>query len=242
MEEYDQHLRLVLQTLQEQKVYVKFSKCEFWLDSLALLGHVVSGEGIKVDPRKIEAVQSWPRPTTTTKIKSFLGLAWHYRQFMEGFSSIVRRSNCTMSRDVNPRQRRWLELLKDYDVTILYNSRKANVVVDALSRKAGSMSSLAFISVEEMTLDLDLQSLANRLRDGAKGDANEVTISDDGVLRLQGHLCVPNVDGLRETILEEAHILRYSIHPGATKMYRDLSQHYWRCRMKKDIVEYLGDV
>ncbi|XP_070054330.1 uncharacterized protein [Nicotiana tomentosiformis] len=72
-----------------------------------------------------------------------------------------------------------------------------------------------------------------------QGGAKEVTISEDGVLRLQGRLCVPNDDGLRETILEEAHNSRYSIHPGATKMYRDLRQHYWWRRMKKDIVEYV---
>jgi len=59
------------------------------------------------------------------------------------------------------------------------------------------------------------------------GDAKDVSIGDDGVLRMQGRICVPNVDGLRELILEEAHRSRYSIHPGATKMYQDLRQHYW---------------
>jgi len=71
-------------------------------------------------------------------------------------------------------------------------------------------------------------------------DAKEVTIGDDGVLRMQGRLCVPNVDGLRELILQEAHSSRYSIHPGAAKMYQDLRQHYWWRRMKKDIVEYVA--
>ncbi|XP_070029719.1 uncharacterized mitochondrial protein AtMg00860-like [Nicotiana sylvestris] len=89
MEEHEQHLRVALQTLWEQKLYVKFSKCMFWLDSIAFLGHVVSGEGIKVDPKKIEGVQSWPRPTSMTVIRSFLGLAGYYRWFMKGFSSIA---------------------------------------------------------------------------------------------------------------------------------------------------------
>ena len=73
-----------------------------------------------------------------------------------------------------------------------------------------------------------------------RGGAKEVTIRADGVLRLQDRLCVPNVDGLRKKILEEAHSSRYSIHSGATKMYRDLRQHYWWRRMKKDIVEYVA--
>ncbi|XP_070049828.1 uncharacterized protein [Nicotiana tomentosiformis] len=65
--------------------------------------------------------------------------------------------------DLNLRQRRWLELLKDYDITILYHTGKANVVADALSRKVESMDSLAFISAEERPLALDIQPLANRL-------------------------------------------------------------------------------
>ncbi|XP_070041025.1 uncharacterized protein [Nicotiana tomentosiformis] len=72
-----------------------------------------------------------------------------------------------------------------------------------------------------------------------QGCAKEVTTGEDDILQFQGRLCVPNVDGLREKILEEAHNSQYSIHPGATKMYRDLRQHYWWRRMKEDIVEYI---
>ncbi|XP_070047053.1 uncharacterized protein [Nicotiana tomentosiformis] len=79
------------------------------------------------------------------------------------------------------------------------------------------------------------------LRDTVRhGGAKQVTVGDDGVLRMQGRLCVPNVDGLRELILEEAHSFRYSIHPGAAKMHQDLRQHYWWRRMKKDIVAYVA--
>ncbi|XP_070028948.1 uncharacterized protein [Nicotiana sylvestris] len=74
-----------------------------------------------------------------------------------------------------------------------------------------------------------------------RGGAKQVALDDDGVLRLQGRVCVPNVDGLQEFILEEAHSSQYSIYPGATRMYQDLRQHYWWCRMKKDIVHmWLG--
>ncbi|XP_070056604.1 uncharacterized protein [Nicotiana tomentosiformis] len=88
-EEHEQHLRIVLQTLREKKLYSKFSKCEFWLDSVAFLVHVVSNEMIKVDPKKIELVQSWPKPSTTTEIWSFLVLAGYYHHFVEGFSTIA---------------------------------------------------------------------------------------------------------------------------------------------------------
>ncbi|CAN4123908.1 unnamed protein product [Withania somnifera] len=87
-EDHADHLRLVLQVLRDRKLYAKFSKCEFWLKSVAFLGHVVSTEGIRIDSQKIEAVKDWPKPTTPTEIHSFLGLAGYYRRFIEGFSSI----------------------------------------------------------------------------------------------------------------------------------------------------------
>ncbi|XP_070050420.1 uncharacterized protein [Nicotiana tomentosiformis] len=96
------------------------------------------------------------------------------------------------------------------------------------------------VSCEVYTDHRSLQHLFKQRETILRGDAKEVNIRDDGVLRLQGHLCVPNVDGFKELILEEAHNSRYSIHPGATKMYPDLRQHYWWPRIKKDIVEYVA--
>ncbi|WMV24317.1 hypothetical protein MTR67_017702 [Solanum verrucosum] len=87
--EHIDHLRIVLQILNDQQLYAKFSKCEFWLRSVAFLGHIVSSKGIEVDPKKTEAVKSWPRPLSPTDIRSFLGLADYYRRFVEGFSSIA---------------------------------------------------------------------------------------------------------------------------------------------------------
>ncbi|XP_070041223.1 uncharacterized protein [Nicotiana tomentosiformis] len=79
------------------------------------------------------------------------------------------------------------------------------------------------------------------LRDTVRyGGAKQVTVGDDGVLRMQGRICVPKADGLRELILEETHSSWYFIHPGAAKMYQDLRHHYWRRRMKKDIVAYVA--
>ncbi|XP_015159833.1 uncharacterized protein [Solanum tuberosum] len=230
--EHEKHLRIVLGLLREKRLYAKFSKCEFWLDSMSFLGHVVSKDGVMVDPTKIEAVKNWVRPTNVSEVRSFVGLASYYRQFVKGFSSIssqltnltkqnvpfVWSDECEKSflklktlltaapilalsvegknfivycdasysglgavlmqernviayasslqyvftqKDLNLRQKRWMDLLKDYDITILYHPGKANVVDDVLSRKAGSMGSLANLQVSRCPLAREVQTLAN---------------------------------------------------------------------------------
>ena len=88
-EKHEQNLRVVLQTLRENQLYGKLSKCELWLAKVTFLGHVISREGIYVDPNKVEAVMKWERPTNVTDVRSFLGLADYYRRFVEGFSRLV---------------------------------------------------------------------------------------------------------------------------------------------------------
>ena len=88
-EEHEQHLKLILELLRDQKLYAKFSKCEFWIREVHFLGHVVNEKGIHVDPAKIEAIKKWEAPKTPTKIRQFLGLAGYYRRFIANFSTIA---------------------------------------------------------------------------------------------------------------------------------------------------------
>ncbi|KAH0657090.1 hypothetical protein KY285_031972 [Solanum tuberosum] len=250
------HLRTVLQILKDQQLFAKFSKCEFWIRSVDFFGHIVSSKGIEVDPKKTDAVKSWPRPLSPMDIRSFLGLASYYRTFVKGFSSIAspltaltqkkakfiwseacKKSFQEMkviayaSRQLKIHEKNYLthdlELAADYDMSDLYHFRKANVVVDAFSWL--SMCSVAHIEDEssfvadvkdKQGLDLTLVELKEAV---LKKSVEVFSQEGDGVLRYQGRLCVPNVEDLREQILEEAHSSRYSIHPGATKMYCDLT-------------------
>ncbi|GJZ25105.1 putative reverse transcriptase domain-containing protein [Tanacetum coccineum] len=248
-EEHGKHLKIILELLKKERLYAKFSKCDFWLDSVQFLGHVIDRSGVHVDPAKIEAIKSWVAPTTPTEVGHFLGLAGYYWRFIEGFSLIskpltkltqknkkyewgkeeeeafqtlkqklcsapilalpegtedfvvycdaslkgygavlmqrekviayasrqlkVHEENYTThdlelgavvfalrlwrhylygtkcvvftdhkslqyilnQKELNLRQRRWIELLSDYDCEIRYHPGKANVVADALSRK-----------------------------------------------------------------------------------------------------------
>src|SRR4051812_37961475 len=263
-QEHEAHLHLVLEKLREHQLYAKFSKCEFWLKEVGFLGHVVSGEGVAVDPSMVSTVTEWETPASVGDIRSFLGLAGYYRRFMENFSKLAkpmtellkkenkfvwseacetsfqelkerlvtapvlcfpdihkdfqvyfdasrRGLGCVLmqggrvvayasrqlknheqnypthdlelaavvhalktwrqylvgnhcdiftdhkslkytftQRELNLRQSRWLELIKDYDLNVQYHPGKANVIADALSRK----SHINVANVETMPLEL----------------------------------------------------------------------------------------
>ncbi|GJY90920.1 putative reverse transcriptase domain-containing protein, partial [Tanacetum coccineum] len=86
--EHGEHLKIILELLKKEQLYAKFSKCDFWLDSIQFLDHVINNKGVHVDPAKIKAIKNWAVPTTPTEVRQFFRLAGYYRRFIEGFSLI----------------------------------------------------------------------------------------------------------------------------------------------------------
>jgi hypothetical protein len=97
--EHEEHLRLIMEKLREHKMYAKFSKCEFWLNKVGFLGHIVSAEGVAVDPSKVASVTEWESPKNAGDIRSFLGLAGYYRRFIENFSKIAKPMTELLKKD-----------------------------------------------------------------------------------------------------------------------------------------------
>lgn len=95
------HLKSILQVLREHKLYAKLSKCEFWLDKVAFLRHIISGEGISMDPAKVEAVLEWNPPGNVSEVRSFLRLVGYYKRFIEGFASIARPLTQLLKKEVS---------------------------------------------------------------------------------------------------------------------------------------------
>ena len=88
-EEHEEHLRLVLQCLRDNQLYANVEKCDFFQSKFQYLGHIIFGDGISVDPTKIQAMVDWPAPTNVSEIRSFMGLAGYYRRFVQNFSRVA---------------------------------------------------------------------------------------------------------------------------------------------------------
>ncbi|GJT64482.1 putative reverse transcriptase domain-containing protein [Tanacetum coccineum] len=89
-EEHTNHLRIILELLKKEKLYAKFSKCDFWIRIVQFLGHLIDNQGLHVDPANIEAVENWTSPTTPIEIRQFLGLAGYYQRFIKDFLKIAK--------------------------------------------------------------------------------------------------------------------------------------------------------
>jgi hypothetical protein len=99
-EEHVDHLKMVLQRLREHQLYAKLSKCEFWIDEVLFLGHIINKDGLAVDPKKVADILNWKAPTYAQEIKSFIAMAGYYQRFIEGFSKIAKPMTALLANKV----------------------------------------------------------------------------------------------------------------------------------------------
>ncbi|GJZ64475.1 putative reverse transcriptase domain-containing protein [Tanacetum coccineum] len=230
--------KFVIVFIDDILIYSK-SKEDHELEEVRFLGHLVNSNDIHVDSSKIEAMKNWKVPKTPSEILSFLVLVGYHRRSIANFSKIAKPLTSLTQKDqkyewgveqkeafqtlkdnlcnapilslpegsedfvkeLNMRQRRWIELFSDYECEIRYHPGKANVVADILSRK----------------------------------DNSEAFKEDELVEKC----CVDWINKWKRRNME-VHATRYSIHPGADKMYYDLRVMYWWPGMKKDIATYIS--
>ncbi|GKB48591.1 putative reverse transcriptase domain-containing protein [Tanacetum coccineum] len=338
--EHEEHLKAILELLKKEKLYAKFSKCEFWIPKVQFLGHVIDSRGLAGYYRRfIEGFSKIAKSMTMLTQKGIkfdwgekeenafqlikqklcsapiLDLPKGSKDFVvycdashKGLGDILMQrekvisyasrqpkiheknytthdlelrsvvfalkiwrhylygTKCTMfpdhkslqhildQKELNMRQRRWLELLSDYDCDILYHLGKANVVADALSRKERIEPLRVRALVMTIGLDLPKQILeayieALKPENLENEDVGGMIRKDipkgklepraDGVLCLNGRSWLPCYGDLRSVITHESHKSKYSIHLGSDKMYQDMKKLYWWPNIKADIATYV---
>nr|GEW00162.1 putative reverse transcriptase domain-containing protein [Tanacetum cinerariifolium] len=254
-EEHVEHLRLVLGLLKKEKLYAKFSKCEFWLREVQFLMHVINGNGIHVDPSKIKVVKNWNAIRTLTEVCSFLRLAGYYCRFIEKFFKIAKSLTILTQKSLLDGPEDFvvycdasgigLELFSDYDYEIRYHPGKANMVADALSRKervkpkrVRAMNMILQSSIKDRILTAQ-KEVVDEFAGLQKGLNEMIEQRSDEILYYLDRIWVPLKGEVRTLIMDEAHKSKYYVHPGADKMYFDLRDRYLWPGIKNDIAEYV---
>ncbi|GJV44346.1 putative reverse transcriptase domain-containing protein [Tanacetum coccineum] len=174
-----------------------------------------------------------------------------WRHYLYGTKSVIYTDHKSLQhifsqKELNMRQRRWIELFSDYDCEICYHPGKANMVVDALSRKervkpkrVRAMNMILQSSIKDKLLAAQKEAV-DEFTGLQKGLDEMIEQRSDGTLYYLDRIWVPLKGEVRTLIMDEAHKSKYSVHPGADKMYYDLRDRYWWPGMKKDIAEYEG--
>nr|GEZ17369.1 putative reverse transcriptase domain-containing protein [Tanacetum cinerariifolium] len=236
-EDHEVYLKFVLELLKKDKSFAKLSKYELWLQEVHFIGHVVNSNGIHVDPNKIkeglgcvlmqrDKVTAYASRQLKIHEKNYtmhdleLGAVVFalktWRHYLYGTKSVIYTKHKSLQhifdqKELNMRQRRWVELFSDYECEIRYHLAQS----EAFKQE-------------------------NVLVERLHGLDQQMKRKEDESLYFMDHIWVSLVGGVRTIIMDEARKTRYSVHPGADKMYHDLRDMYWWPGMKRDIATYVS--
>ncbi|GJU71239.1 putative reverse transcriptase domain-containing protein [Tanacetum coccineum] len=261
-EEHEMHLGLILELLKKEKLYAKFSKCEFWLQEVQFLGHVINGDGLHVDTSKIEAVKNWEAHRTpsegeeqeiafqTLKDKlcnaPILALPDGSEDFVVYYDASGLRLGCVLM------QRRKViayasRQLKIHEKNYTTYDLELGAVVFALKiwrdYLYGTKSNYSTTMTARFAIILaqnEASETVNAPGEMLRGLDDQIKRRSDGALYYLDRIWVPLTGNVRTLIMDEAHKSRYSVHPGVDKMYYDLRDMYWWLGIKKDIALYVS--
>ncbi|GJT53713.1 putative reverse transcriptase domain-containing protein [Tanacetum coccineum] len=253
--EHEEHLKAILELLKKEKLYAKFSKCEFWISNVQFLEHVIDSRGIHVDPAKIEAIKDWASPKIPTEIRQFLGLAGYYRSapilaLPKGSEDFV--VYCDAS------HKGLGAVLMQRENVIAYASRQLKVHEKNYTTHDLELGSVVFalkiwrhyIILSDYDCDIRYHpGKANVVADALSPQVEALKPENlknedvggmirkdipkerleprtDRTLCLHGRSWLPCYGDLRSVIIHESHKSKYSIHPGSEKMYQDVKKQY----------------
>ncbi|GKC24638.1 putative reverse transcriptase domain-containing protein [Tanacetum coccineum] len=241
-EEHGKHLKIILELLKKERLYAKFSKCDFWLDSVQFLGHVIDRSGVHVDPAKIKAIKSWAAPTTPTEGKEeeeafqtlkqklcsapilalpegTVDFMVYYDASLKGYGAVLMQRQKVIA--YASRQ------LKVHEENYTTHDLELGAVVFALRlwrHYFYGTKCVVFIDHKSLQYILNQKELNLRQR--------------RWIELLSDYDC--EIRGLRDLVMHESHKSKYSIHPESDKMYQDLKLLYWWPNMKSDIATYVS--
>nr|GEY06907.1 retrotransposon protein, putative, Ty3-gypsy subclass [Tanacetum cinerariifolium] len=265
-DEHNDHLRIVLEILRHKKLYAKFSKCDCWLGQVAFLGHIVSVDGFSLlalplmklmrkgekfvcNEEREKSFEELKRRLVSSPILSLPYGTGGYQIYSDaskkGLGCVLMQHGKVIayaSRQLKPYEENYPT--HELELVVVYHPGKANVVADALSRK--NSRTIACLKIQpEIIKDLELMEVELVVH-GSKGYIASLKIKPNLILQIKeaqkedGELWSVLQNMKNDAVLSEAHSSLFSIHPGSTKMYRDLKHNFWWNGMKQDVARFIA--